>query len=43
LRQYDRYNASEFEDAATQELLGALLDAIELRARIKEQGSAGTR
>jgi CheY-like chemotaxis protein len=34
LRQYDRYNASEFEDAATQELLGAVLDAIELRARI---------
>ncbi len=33
LRQYDRYNASEFEDGATQELLGAVLDAIEFRAK----------
>jgi hypothetical protein len=30
--QYDRYNASETLDAPTQELLGAVLDAIELRA-----------
>jgi hypothetical protein len=29
LRQYDRYNASAALDATTQELLGAVLDAIE--------------
>jgi hypothetical protein len=29
LRQYDRYNASEPLDAATQQLLGGLLDTIE--------------
>lgn len=29
LQQYDRYNASRNSDAATQEVLGALLDAIE--------------
>jgi HEAT repeat protein/CheY-like chemotaxis protein len=33
LRQYDRYNASEFEDPASQALLGAVLDAIELPTR----------
>ncbi|MEX2140092.1 MAG: HEAT repeat domain-containing protein [Pirellulales bacterium] len=33
LRQYARYNASEFEDGASQELLGAVLDAIELPTR----------
>ena len=30
LRQYDRYNASEQLDAETQQVLGSLLDAIEL-------------
>lgn len=29
LRQYDRYNQSEFADQATQEILGALLDCLE--------------
>jgi CheY-like chemotaxis protein len=33
LRQYARYNASELEDEASQELLGAVLDAIELPTR----------
>jgi hypothetical protein len=33
LRQYDRYNQSESEDGATQELLGGVLDAIELPTR----------
>jgi hypothetical protein len=30
--QYDRYNASEMADAATQAVLGSMLDAIEARA-----------
>ena len=30
LRQYDRYNQSQLEDRPTQELLGGVLDAIEL-------------
>jgi hypothetical protein len=29
LRQYDRYNASETADAATQQVLGRILDVIE--------------
>ena len=29
VRQYDRYNASEFADATTQQILGELLDVIE--------------
>ena len=29
LRQYDRYNASETADAATQQVLGQILDVIE--------------
>jgi CheY-like chemotaxis protein len=40
LRQYDRYNASKFEDAATQQLLGAVLDAIEFRARAGLEATA---
>lgn len=31
LRQYDRYNASEFADEATQQVLGMVLDTIETR------------
>jgi len=33
LRQYDRYNASERQDAATQRVLASLLDTIEARAK----------
>ena len=33
LRQYDRYNQSELEDAASQDLLAAVLDAIEFPAK----------
>ena len=34
-RQYDRYNASEALDGGTQEVLGAVLDAIELRSSLQ--------
>ncbi len=34
-QQYARYNESEREDKATQDLLGAILDAIELPTKIK--------
>ena len=30
MRQYDRYNGSEFADEATQQVLGSILDTIEL-------------
>jgi CheY-like chemotaxis protein len=43
LKQYDRYNQSRFEDEASQALLGATLDAIELPTRIDEPKPAGTR
>jgi CheY-like chemotaxis protein len=43
LKQYDRYNQSRVEHEASQTLLGATLDAIELRSRINEPESAGTR
>jgi hypothetical protein len=43
LEQYDRYNQSRFEDRASQALLGATLDAIELPTRIDAPDSAGTR
>jgi hypothetical protein len=33
LRQYDRYNQSEMEDKASQSLLSAVLDAIELPSK----------
>jgi hypothetical protein len=35
LKQYDRYNQSQLEDRATQELLGAVLDAIELPSKVR--------
>jgi hypothetical protein len=35
--QYARYNASQSEDRATQELLAAILDAIELPTKIKAE------
>ncbi len=38
LRQYDRYNASATADAATQQVLGSLLDAIESRRSAAEAG-----
>lgn len=41
VRQYDRYNASETLDKPTQELLGAILDAIESRAAKIPLGPAG--
>jgi hypothetical protein len=34
-QQYKRYNASEIEDADTQQLLALVLDAIELKASLK--------
>jgi hypothetical protein len=34
-QQYARYNASEREDKATQDLLGTILDSIELPTKIK--------
>ena len=34
-QQYARYNESETEDKASQDLLGAILDSIELPTRIK--------
>lgn len=45
LRQYDRYNASEGADLPTQELLAAMLDAVEarnapIRGRVKPAASA---
>jgi hypothetical protein len=41
LLQYDRYNASEFLDADTQQVLGGILDAIEAPDRAaKAQGEA---
>jgi DNA-binding response OmpR family regulator len=36
-QQYSRYNASETEDQASQELLGSILDAIELPTKIKAE------
>ena len=33
LRQYDRYNASEHEELAAQEVLGQVLDVIETQTR----------
>lgn len=46
LRQYERYNASESADRPTQELLSAMLDAVEarnapIRGRTKPAASAG--
>ena len=39
LRQYERYNASETADVATQELLGGLLDSIESRRAAHDRQS----
>ena len=39
-RQYDRYNQSEHQDAATQEILGRILDCIE--APSKSPTGSGT-
>lgn len=41
LKQYDRYNRSAVEDEATQELLGAVLDAIELPSKANAEARAG--
>jgi len=41
LAQYDRYNQSEFEDQATQELLAAVLDRIELRSKVERETKTG--
>jgi hypothetical protein len=38
-RQYDRYNASETADAATQQLLGGVLDTIEKKSGQRAKGS----
>ncbi|MEX2171017.1 MAG: hypothetical protein WD851_16985 [Pirellulales bacterium] len=38
-QQYDQYNASETADAATQQVLGAVLDAIEKKSRQQAEGS----
>jgi hypothetical protein len=32
-QQYDQYNASETADAATQQVLGSILDTIEKKGR----------
>jgi DNA-binding response OmpR family regulator len=37
-QQYDRYNASEIEDAESQQLLALILDAIELPSEAANQG-----
>ncbi|MBL9093899.1 MAG: hypothetical protein JNL96_21965 [Planctomycetaceae bacterium] len=42
LRQYDRYNAAEKLDRATQELLAAILDAVEARAAKVPTGRAAS-
>lgn len=42
-RQYDRYNASETADAETQQLLGSVLDVIELQRKKREQSAVGSR
>jgi hypothetical protein len=39
--QYDRYNQSELEDQATQELLAAVLDTIELRSKVDRETTTG--
>jgi HEAT repeat protein/DNA-binding response OmpR family regulator len=41
LKQYERYNQSELEDRASQELLGGVLDAIELPSRIQAETVRG--
>lgn len=38
-QQYDRYNASEIEDADSQQLLALILDAIEFPSKLKAGGS----
>ena len=37
--QYDRYNASEGEDADSQQLLALILDAIELPHALQTEGA----
>ncbi len=39
LLQYDRYNQSETMDAATQQVLGSILDTIEAPSRAERQGT----
>jgi hypothetical protein len=41
IAQYDRYNQSKFEDQATQELLAAVLDTIELRSKVERETTTG--